>query len=652
MASVRATDGVHMSAFVRERTTGARAPVTNEFVVLITIWALGVAGCLVGAVRPSAIGAGAGRQLVDLARLGTTFATAILLVIGPGLAWRAVKPSSLRQLGFVPLPGMGVLVATGGAAWGIGLAGWPHPRVVATIILAPVIAAILGCLWLARDRELLDRDERWALLVVGGAIGLAIGRSLWSRDPAGELYAGQIYRTLEVSDRPDSRIPYVVAALVTNSAHPYGPIATAFFSPYTFSSRGPFPGIASAPIVLLSGGRPPAIIGFPPWTPFDPEGFMAYRLAMMTFTGTAFLFLWTLTRRLAGTAAARFALLLSGTTPFLVHEIWFTWPKLLGASFILLSAVCLLDRRPVRAGLSIGVGYLCHPVALVSLPVLGPGTLWPDVRPRWRRPQFRSLIMLAIGCGIVLFAWRLANGPNFSTGGFLDYIKEDGFYNTLQGYPVTVAAWIADRATSLGNTLLPGGLFVFHADSLEINAVTACYPHCRHPTSPGIIHFFYEYWTSVPFGLGILFYPLLILSAWRSLRTWTWPTFVAILFAFAVFTVYWGASATGMLREGLHAWVLSLMVMVGVEQAARGFPYLRGLATRLILLSRVVEVLLVAVLPTIVTSHGVISSTYALTDIVALALMLGTAALLGRAIWRAGAQLARVAEPQAGWTKA
>lgn len=638
---------IGVSASPRERTSGTS--IGTEFLVLASIWCFGVVGCLLGTVHPSASGAGAGHQLVDLARLGTTFAAVVVFVIGPGLAWRAVRPGALQLLGFLPLVGMGVLLVTGSVAWGVGLAGWRHPRIVATIILAPVLVAILACLWRARDRDLLDRNERWALLVVGGAIGLAIGRSLWSPNATGGLYGGQISRTLEVSDRPDSRIPYEVATLVTNIAHPYGPIATGLFSPYTFSARGPFAGLASAPIILLSGGRPPATIATltTPWTPFDAQGFMSYRLAMMTFAGTSFVSLWTLTRRLAGTAAARFALLLCATTPFLVHEIWFTWPKLLAASFALLSAVCLLDRRPVRAGLSVGLGYLCHPLALVSLPALGLGTLWPVVHPRWRRPQVRSLILFAVGCGVVLLAWRVANGSHYSSGGFLTYIKEDGFSNTLHAYPVTVGAWIADRAISIANTFLPGGLFVFHADPVEINAVTLCYPFCRHAASPGIIHLFYEYWTSVPFGLGILFYPLLILSTWRSLRTWTWPTTVFIGVAFLAFAIYWGASATGMLREGLHAWVLSLLVMVGAEQAAHGFPYLRALSTRLILLSRVVEVLLVAMLPTIVTSHVLISSQYVITDVVALAMMLSAAFLLGRAIWREGAVLAHPANGRA-----
>src|SRR5205085_7354922 len=112
-----------------------------------------------------------------------------------------------------------------------------------------------------------------------------------------------------------------------------------YFAPCDFSARGPLAGLASAPSVLLAGGQPP--IGLEPhqWLPFDPEGFMAYRLAMMTFACTAFLSLWTLIRRLAGPRSARLGLMLAATTTFVVNEVWFPWLKLLASSLEFLAAV-------------------------------------------------------------------------------------------------------------------------------------------------------------------------------------------------------------------------------------------------------------------------------------------------------------------------
>jgi hypothetical protein len=151
-------------------------------------------------------------------------------------------------------------------------------------IFVPVLLCLFGILLRARPRRLLDQQERRVLLVVGCVLGLAIGRSLWSLGPQGELYASTISRTLEVGDRSDSRISFEVTQLVARGEGPYSPLARSLFRPYNFSSRGPLPGLAASPVVLLAGGRPPAQRPDNPWLPFDPQGFMAYRLAMMSST--------------------------------------------------------------------------------------------------------------------------------------------------------------------------------------------------------------------------------------------------------------------------------------------------------------------------------------------------------------------------------
>ena len=131
--------------------------------------------------------------------------------------------------------------------------------------------------------------------------------------------------------------------------------------------------------------------------PFDPQGFMAFRIAAMTFAATSLLSLWTVVRRLGGVRAARFALLLGATTPFLVHEIWFTWPKLFAASFVVLAVVALIDRRPLAAGLLGGIAYLTHPGALIFLPALFAIALWPLVGAHLRRPQIRPAALVVVG---------------------------------------------------------------------------------------------------------------------------------------------------------------------------------------------------------------------------------------------------------------
>jgi len=594
---------------------------SRERAVLWAIWALALAGCVLGsAAAPPAGPHSGGQHALDLIRVLTTTALAIALLLGPGLLWRAFGGGRRPSLALLPLPGLALLVATGGLAW--ALAGSAEPRVVCLAVVAPLLGLLLGGLIAAGPEDLLEAEERRALLVVGCVLGLAIGRALWSLGPDGELYAGGISRTLEVGDRSDSRISFHVVQLIANGTHPYSELGSSYFAPYNFSSRGPLPGLASAPLVLLAGGKPPTTLPEFPWEPFDGQGFMAYRLAMMTFGCSAFLALWGLVRRLGGDAAARVALLLAATTPFLVHEIWFTWPKMLAAAFVLLAGLMLIERRPLRAGLLVGVGYLMHPATLLSLAALGLMALWPLRGASWRRPQLKAALLLVLGVGLWLLLWRLANGSHYTQSGFVEYLTEAA--PELHPGPL---AWIEFRAASLGNTLVPLLPFLFFTHNIAINVVGGI--------SPASVHFFFQYWDTVPFGVAIVFFPLLLISLWRAGRLWPWPLVAVVVVPFLAFAIYWGSSLTGLLREGLQAWVLALFAVVALQQRQAGFPWFRSRPLRALLAVRALELLLIALGPTLATRQALVGSTFTLTDVVALAAMIGFAACLGTLVWRA-----------------
>jgi len=604
---------------------------------LSALWALAGLGCLLGLKPATANTAsiGALAQVVDMVRIVATTSLAIVLILGPGLALRAMRFGP-KRLGFLPLPGMGLLAVTGGAAWGLGLAGWVHPRFVCAAVLGPALLALPFALTRARRKrgQLLSSEEWRALMLVGGALGIAIARALWSLDLPGELYAGTIYRTLEVGDRPDSRISYHLVQLIANGNSPFGTVATGYLTPYTFSDRGPLPSLASVPIILATGGHPPVVIGTAAWSPFDFQGFMAYRLAMMTLASSCLLSLWTLTQRLAGRRAAHLAVLLGATTPFVVHEVWFTWPKLLAASFVLLAAVSLIDRRRVAAGLLLGIGYLCHPLALLALPALGLLALWPLVGARLKRPRIGSGLLVAVGLAVCLIGWWLINGSHYTQNGFLNMLSQAGPTNLFKGVPVTLSLWLNDRLVSLANTLVPLHLFFFSSMDQEVNsALQPCFPFCSGG-SPAIEHFFFQYWNTLPFGIGIVFFPLLLVSLARALWRWPWAVTVAVIVPFVAFAVYWGGASTGMLREGLHPWVLVLLAVVALEQHARGFPWLRSRALRVVLALRALEVLAVAMLPTIWTVGRVWSTQFWLSDIVAAIVMVWFSLWLGLQAWR------------------
>ena len=595
--------------------------ISRERAALFIVWGLAAAACLLGVLdRPAyAFDTSVGAQLLMLVRVLCTTALVLTLVLGPGLLWRAADRRSAPSLGFLSLPGLAILILTAIGAWALG--GSIDPRTACFAVFGPVLGLMLGCLIGTLDGEdLLEPAERWALLIAGCALGFAIGRALWSEGPDGELYGGGISRTLEVGNRSDSRISYIIPQLVYLHQGPYSPLSSSFFAPYNFSSRGPLAGLASSPIVLLTGTRPPATLPEYQWQPFDPTGFQAYRLAMMTFASTAFLSLWDLVRRLGGERAARLGLLLAVTTPFLVHEIWFTWPKLFAASFVMLAAICLIEFKPLRAGLLVGIGYLMHPAALVMLSGVGLLALWPLRGGQWRRPNLKAAVLLAIGVGVSLIAWRLANGSHYTQNTFTEYLVQTG----AELHP-SLPHWLAYRADSVANTLVPMVLPLFSANSVWINSI--------YGPSPFVIHFFFQYWDGVPFGVGILFFPLLVISLWRSFRRWPWPVVATVVVPFVAFTIYWGASQTGLLREGLQPWVLGLIAVVAVQQASAGFPWLRSELVRAILSLRAVELLAVALVPALATRHIVVSSEWGFNDIVALIVMAGFAALLAWQVW-------------------
>ena len=596
---------------------------SRERAVMLVILALALVGGLLGLADPPAEGvhSGEGDQVLDLLRILTMLALTVSLLLGPGVVWRLLSGRDPPAgLAFLALPGMLILGGTGVIAWALG--GSVDPRTTCFAVMVPVLGLLLGSLLYAGPEDVFTREERQCLVIVGCVLGLAVGRVIWSLGPEGEVYDGTISRTFEVGDRPDSRISFILPQLVANHEGPFAPVAVHLFFPYDFSSRGPLPGLASTPLVLLAGGHPPTEYPEKPWTIFDHEGFQAYRLAMMTFGCTAFVAVWDLVRRLAGFRAARLALLLAATTPFLVHEVWFTWPKMLAAALVLASAICVISRRPLAAGVLIGVGYLMHPVALLSLPALALIALWPLKGARLNRPQVMQLVMFGVGLAVFLIAWRLVNGSHYDQSDFVDYLTHAG-----SNVHPSLGEWVVYRWKSVTNTLVPMLLPFTASDSPSLNVLDG--------TSPFSIHFFFQYWTTTPFGVAIVFFPVLLVGLWRASRRWAWAVIATVLVPLLAFAVYWGASTSGMMREGLQAWTLTLFAVIGCEQAASGFGWLRSRAVRTILVLRVAEVLAMILGPVIATRHAILAEPWIVSDVVALALILGFAACLAWLVWSA-----------------
>lgn len=122
-------------------------------------------------------------------------------------------------------------------------------------------------------------------------------------------------------------------------------------------------------------------------------------------------------------------------------------------------------------------------------------------------------------------------------------------------------------------------------------------------TSSDIVHFFFQYWNGVPFGVGIVVFPFVVMAMIRLVRRIPWITFGLIAVPFVGFWVYWGSSHTGLLREGLHPWFLTLILLFGIEITPILSAGGRGALTlRVVLLVRVLECLVMMTFPTLVRS--------------------------------------------------
>jgi hypothetical protein len=283
-----------------------------------------------------------------------TVVLALVLVIGPGLVWRRWRKSGLMSLLWV---GPTWLVIGGSTCWALGGVMMP-----ATVAFIWTTGTLLGVGWYAyRERlwETCTLLEKRVLLLVALCVLGATAKAAFSGGPRGELYGGTISRTLEVGARSDSRISFHGVQLIAHHLTPYEPEGAKYFAPWLFSSRGPLAGLAAAPIVLATSGRPPLVMPDQPWAPFDPQGFAAYRIVLITLASLALVAVTAMLVRISDERRAWLGAALFALTPFFWHEAYFTWPKLVAAAWVVGAFYALVERQSGRAGLLLGGAYLC-----------------------------------------------------------------------------------------------------------------------------------------------------------------------------------------------------------------------------------------------------------------------------------------------------
>ncbi|MBV9611309.1 MAG: hypothetical protein JO091_02505 [Acidobacteriaceae bacterium] len=556
-----------------------------------------------------------------------TAVAATFFFLAPGLVLRQHLVASGRQLAFIwiPVPGLLVVGLFGLVVW-IG----PHavrPIFISRVTLTATFVYLAYRLLRVRLSLYTNSVERRVLLVVILLVSIGAAKVSYSLGPAGELFRGTISRTLEVGGVSDTRLSYHVLQLIAFREKPFGDVAKALYSSYggwNFSHRGVLPSLDAAPIVLASPVRIPATMPDQHWTVFDPQGYAAYRITMVVIAACSLITVFGLAELFLPDRWALLAFLITVSAPFTIHEIYFIWPKLEAAGFVLVGAYLVFERRFFLAGLAGGLGYLCHPSALLAMPILfGLVVLLPLPEPsvgtsfqRIYTWGLRALALLA-GLTVWLLLWRAVNGRHFAQGQFLSY------FQGADGPFISMAHWLKDRFDSLCNTVVPLNSFLFHPDRPGLNSVEG--------PSPPVVHLNFQYWDGVPFGVGIVFFFCLLrilIQAYRKARAWL---FLIVILPLLFYTVYWGGDNTGMLRTGLQGWFLALMIF----SVAIWFRFL-ACSQRFwklcswALLFRVVEIVFILLVPAMATQHLVYEPRFALSDIACIFVMLtATIALCG-----------------------
>lgn len=497
-------------------------------------------------------------------RVATTLALCLVLLWGPGLLGApAAAPAGTRALWFLGA-GPLVLATIGGLLW----ASAPWLSAGTRGVLA---AALLGGLWLAigaRARRLgwrLPGEVGWRHAVAAAALATAAvaAKASYSTGTAGELFRGTVSRNFALSDRIDSRFSFYA---VQAAAHGWGPAAERterFYYPWTYFSRGPLPGLVAIPLVLGTGGRPPAEHAEETWSPFDAGGFATYRLAQYALAAAVVPALYLLLLPLAGAGWALAGAGLLALTPFGLHEILFTWPKWAATAWLAAAFTLVHARQPGAAGLAVGIGFLHHPLVLLWTPWLA---LWCAGR---HRPGGRTILggvtRLAVASAALVLPWMLAGRlvphlpetPFAGQGSFIRYfLLADAQHATLE-------TWLRTRWMNFANTFLPLHLLLDPASAGHFRLSSAYEP------SSTLTRLTFLWWNTLPFALGLSLWGITLAAlgrAWRTHRA------AAVLFAAApalLLVVYWGWEPLGLMRESGHPLLLALLAL-GVVVAARG----------------------------------------------------------------------------------
>ncbi|MDO8539128.1 MAG: hypothetical protein Q7S40_01700 [Opitutaceae bacterium] len=490
-----------------------------------------------------------------------TLALALTLVWGPGLLWAPSGAAPDIRMALWLATGPVILGACGFLIWVLG--GMIPPSSLAIGVVAALWIAI-GARLSKRNGGELNGPPARALAVSALVVVAVVAKAAYSGGPDGELFGGTIARTLAVGDRSDAGIPFCVVQVAAHHLAPGSPEADRYFTPWTFYSRGPLAGLAALPIVLATGGEPPTFWPEHRWRPFDRMGYAAYRITLMVLASGVIVALFATLALVVGGDWALVGAGLLALSPFGVHEVMFTWPKWPATIGVLASFMLAHGRHAFGAGLALALGFLYHPMALLSAPWIA---LWAVGRAEKNlTARATAVLQVGIGAGVIVLPWMAiaASAPHLpgsvhaGHGLFLRYW-------VLADYePATWETWWSTRWRSFADTFIPFRLYLVDRDHHTLSSV--------HASSGQLVRFAFSWWNSLPLGLGVGVWALSLIAIARAMRTLSAAVWLLVIGPALMITGYWGAISVGLMRECGHALfvaVIGVTCVAGAWSAGR-----------------------------------------------------------------------------------
>ncbi len=495
-------------------------------------------------------------------QLFATMALALVLVWGPGLLWFPRGASAEIRSIFIIGTGPLLLAALGAFIWWAD--GSFRPETLGLVSVTALWLAV-GVGFLRRTFSLDVSATMRRVLGISALIVVAVtAKSAYSVGPPGELYRGTISHNLTVGDRIDARFPYYVVQAAAQHLGPAAPATEHYFYPWTFFSRGPLAGLATIPVVMATGGQPPVELPEQRWSPFDRQGFAAYRVTMIVLASEIIVAIFALLVPFVGEPWALLGAGLLALSPFGVHEVMFTWPKWVATAWLVLSFSLVHARRSLTAGVALAIGYLFHPLVLMWAPSLA---LWACGRSdRKFGAIFMTGFRFVAGVAVLVLPWMAAGAvaphlPDTPFAGQGDFLR---YWQLADRMVATWDTWWHTRWMNFANTFVP--LHVYLSD-YSFHHFRADSPY--EPSGP-LVKFAYVWWNSLPFGMGLGVWALSLVALCRAVQTFRAATWLFVIAPALLITANWGMDPLGLMRECGHPLFVAILALLCVVAAQSG----------------------------------------------------------------------------------